>query len=89
MLLPVGAWGREFVAIPFVNASSSLYQVAAYYNNTVVTTGSTTLATLNSGEYQEIETEATLITSSQPIELIQLGQVSSFKLIINKPSSAF
>src|ERR1700722_17363132 len=89
MLLPIGAWGKEFVAIPFNGVSSNLYQVVAYYNNTVVTNGSTTLATLNSGEYRQFQTEATLITSSQPIELIQLGQVRSFKLIITQPNKAF
>uniref|UniRef100_A0A914X9H2 IgGFc-binding protein N-terminal domain-containing protein n=1 Tax=Plectus sambesii TaxID=2011161 RepID=A0A914X9H2_9BILA len=76
MLLPVGGWGTQFVAIPFVDLSTNYYQVVAITNNTVVSAGGTIVATLNASEYLEFQTGPDLVTSNYPIQLIQIGQVS-------------
>uniref|UniRef100_A0A914USW0 IgGFc-binding protein N-terminal domain-containing protein n=1 Tax=Plectus sambesii TaxID=2011161 RepID=A0A914USW0_9BILA len=74
MLLPVGNWGTQFTAIPFMYLSTSFYQVMTNTNNTVVSAGGKTIATLNAGEYREFQIGAALITSNYPIQLIEMGQ---------------
>uniref|UniRef100_A0A914V1J7 IgGFc-binding protein N-terminal domain-containing protein n=1 Tax=Plectus sambesii TaxID=2011161 RepID=A0A914V1J7_9BILA len=74
MLLPVGGWGTQFVAIPFVDLSTNYYQVVANTNNTVVSAGSTIITTLNAGEYREFQIGTALVTSNFPVQLIQTGQ---------------
>uniref|UniRef100_A0A914W6T6 C-type lectin domain-containing protein n=1 Tax=Plectus sambesii TaxID=2011161 RepID=A0A914W6T6_9BILA len=74
MLLPVGGWGTQFAAIPLMFLTTNLYQVVANTNNTIVSAGGTTVATLNAGEYRRFQIGAALVTSNYPIQLIQLGQ---------------
>uniref|UniRef100_A0A914VUS6 IgGFc-binding protein N-terminal domain-containing protein n=1 Tax=Plectus sambesii TaxID=2011161 RepID=A0A914VUS6_9BILA len=74
MLLPVVGWGTQFVAIPFVYLTTNWYQVVANTNNAVVSADSTTIATLNAGEYRKFQIGAALVTSNHPVQLIQIGQ---------------
>uniref|UniRef100_A0A914VWI5 IgGFc-binding protein N-terminal domain-containing protein n=1 Tax=Plectus sambesii TaxID=2011161 RepID=A0A914VWI5_9BILA len=74
MLLPVGGWGTQFTAIPFMYLSTNWYQVVANTANTVVSVGGTTVATLNAGEYRNFSIGAALVTSNYPVQLIQIGQ---------------
>ena len=76
MLLPVGAWGTQFAAIPLMFLSTNYYQVVANTDNTVVSVGSTQIASLNAGEYRRFQSGAALITSNYPVQRVQIGQVS-------------
>ena len=76
MLLPVGVWGTQFAAIPFLYLTTNYYQVVANTDHTVVSAGSTVIATLYAGEYRRFQIGAALISSNYPIQLIQIGQVS-------------
>uniref|UniRef100_A0A914X6J9 IgGFc-binding protein N-terminal domain-containing protein n=1 Tax=Plectus sambesii TaxID=2011161 RepID=A0A914X6J9_9BILA len=74
MLLPVGAWGTQFTAIPFMYLSKNYYQVVTNTNNTIVSAGGTIVAKLNQGEYRRIQIGTTMVTSNHPILLIQMGE---------------
>jgi hypothetical protein len=78
MLLPVGAWGTQFTAIPLMFLTTNTYQVVANTDNTLISAGNTVIARLNRGQYHKFATPATLITANNPIQLIQLGQVIIF-----------
>uniref|UniRef100_A0A914VP80 IgGFc-binding protein N-terminal domain-containing protein n=1 Tax=Plectus sambesii TaxID=2011161 RepID=A0A914VP80_9BILA len=74
MLLPVGVWGTQFAAIPFLYLTTNYYQVVANTDHTVVSAGSTVIATLYAGEYRRFQIGAALVSSNYPIQLIQIGQ---------------
>uniref|UniRef100_A0A914WPR3 IgGFc-binding protein N-terminal domain-containing protein n=1 Tax=Plectus sambesii TaxID=2011161 RepID=A0A914WPR3_9BILA len=79
MLEPVGTWGTQFVAIPFMylDTNTNYYQIVTHFNNTVVSAGGTVVAHLNSGiygEFRQILLGSAVITSNNPIQVIQLGQ---------------
>ncbi len=80
MLLPIEAWGTQFLAIPFAELNTSNYQVVANTDNTVVNVGSTQIAILNAGEYREFQTTTSVITSTNPVQLVQVGQVSKTEI---------
>uniref|UniRef100_A0A914V3L2 IgGFc-binding protein N-terminal domain-containing protein n=1 Tax=Plectus sambesii TaxID=2011161 RepID=A0A914V3L2_9BILA len=73
MLLPVGSWGTEFVAIPTFNTTYNYYQVVANTDHTYVSADGAG-ASLDAGEYARISTDASFITSNHPIQVVQIGQ---------------
>uniref|UniRef100_A0A914X2J2 IgGFc-binding protein N-terminal domain-containing protein n=1 Tax=Plectus sambesii TaxID=2011161 RepID=A0A914X2J2_9BILA len=74
MLLPVGVWGTQFTAIPFMYFSTNSYQVVSNTDNTVVSARDKIIATLNVGEYRNFSIGAALVTSNYPVQLIQIGE---------------
>uniref|UniRef100_A0A914V4N4 C-type lectin domain-containing protein n=1 Tax=Plectus sambesii TaxID=2011161 RepID=A0A914V4N4_9BILA len=74
MLLPVGAWGMQFAAIPLMFLTTNYYQVVTNTDNTVVSAGGQQITTLNAGQYRTFQTGATIISSNNPILLVQIGQ---------------
>uniref|UniRef100_A0A914VAX2 IgGFc-binding protein N-terminal domain-containing protein n=1 Tax=Plectus sambesii TaxID=2011161 RepID=A0A914VAX2_9BILA len=77
MLLPGSGWGTQFAAIPLMYLSTNWYQVVANTNNTIVSAEGTTVATINAGEYREFQIGAALVTSNNPVQLIQIGQYTA------------
>uniref|UniRef100_A0A914VAP4 IgGFc-binding protein N-terminal domain-containing protein n=1 Tax=Plectus sambesii TaxID=2011161 RepID=A0A914VAP4_9BILA len=78
MLLPVGSWGTEFVAIPSFNTTYNYYQAVTNTNYTIVSAGGKIVAILNAGEYRNFGIGASLVTSNFPIQIVQVGKNPGF-----------
>jgi hypothetical protein len=87
MLLPEDTWSKKFIAVPFNNMqantfqSTGTYQAIAGGNVAVITypidPQSTKTITLQPGKYVLFNASAGVISSTAPIQLIQIGQPTS------------
>ena len=74
-LLPVEAWGTEYVAAHMEISSANLYRVIAYHDGTTLTTqpvvGGLSGVTLNRGEWVEASSMADFVlTATAPVQMI-------------------
>jgi gliding motility-associated-like protein len=74
-MYPVSTWGKQFVTAPFAKMPYDIFRILASKDNTTVAvqTANTTLQyKLNKGQFAEYQqTEASLITASQPVAVAQ------------------
>jgi hypothetical protein len=76
MLSPPTRWGIAYPAVPFLYLNESLYQAVASRNATQITLTNGTQYMLDAGHFIEFHTDVGMIMANNPIELIEIGEVS-------------
>ncbi|HDQ25276.1 MAG TPA: isopeptide-forming domain-containing fimbrial protein [bacterium] len=79
-LLPVHAWGREFITAPLAGRTSGdTFRIMASEDNTTVMINGVHAATINKGQfYQVIITNPSYITSTNPLLVMQYANSAHY-----------
>jgi IgGFc binding protein/Putative Ig domain/FG-GAP-like repeat len=87
-LPPVATWGKRFVTVPFATRTGGdVFRLLAARNGTEVRINGTLVATLNRGQFHEVNlTAAVEIVSSQPLLVAQFAHSSEFDHAIGDPT---
>lgn len=82
-MLPVSTWGKQYILAPFPSptnispGANDIYRVVAAENNTVVSIGGETVATLNAGRWYEASmTTPALLTATHDVLVAQYKRSS-------------
>ncbi len=79
-LLPTNQWGTEFPLVPFMRVKQNEFQFVADTDGTTVDVNGEQHI-LNAGQYESLfVSDATMLRSNFPIQLIQIGQVLAEKI---------
>lgn len=72
-MLPVEAWGTEYLSVPLALRTGDTFRILADQDDTVVTINGAAVATLNAGEFFETTLRtASRISANQPVSLHSL-----------------
>lgn len=86
-LPPTNSWGSQFFTVPLAERlSGDTFRFFTNIDNTEITINDEIVATINNGEYFEtILTDATYVTSSNPILVSQYSNGSTFDGVTSDP----
>ncbi|MFN4234062.1 MAG: PKD domain-containing protein [Bacteroidia bacterium] len=74
-LLPVSAWGLEYILVPLSNKSQTYYRIIALNNGTSVSINGGAPINLNAGQVHQFSNNvASYVQSNQPIQIMQYAQ---------------
>jgi gliding motility-associated-like protein len=85
-MIPIKAWGKEYVTVPLMTRSSAQYRIIASEDNTSVIINGGAPVALNSGDFHELAlASASFIESDKPISVAQYSQGTSCDGITSDP----
>jgi gliding motility-associated-like protein len=85
-MLPLKTWGKNYITSPLMTRSSDQFRILAMENSTSIQINVGTPINLNAGQYYETSlSQASFITSNNPISVAQYSQGTSCDNVTSDP----
>ena len=85
-MLPLKTWGKNYITSPLMTRSSDQFRILAMENSTSIQINGGTPINLNAGQYYETSlSQASFITSNNPISVAQYSQGTSCDNVTSDP----
>ncbi|MDD4217112.1 MAG: gliding motility-associated C-terminal domain-containing protein [Bacteroidales bacterium] len=85
-MIPLKAWGKEYITVPLMTRSSATYRIIASENGTVVNINGGANINLNASSFHEVAlSTASFIVGNKPISVAQYSQGTSCDNVVSDP----
>ncbi|MDD4148773.1 MAG: gliding motility-associated C-terminal domain-containing protein [Bacteroidales bacterium] len=85
-MIPLKAWGKEYITVPLMTRSSATYRILASENGTIININGGANINLNAGGFHEVALPtASFIQGNNPISVAQYSQGTSCDGVVSDP----